>query len=576
MLQREVADRLVARPATKDYGVLTVLTAAPRADRRACSTCRRARSSPPPKVRSTRRPADVRAARGPHLGRSAVRADGEGDVQSAAEDAGQRPEGVRRRQRPTSLADAGHRRPAAAGDAATRQKLHGLRSVLARSERDRCAIVPPSFPACISGLSQRPIGPDTCRAGSTARPRRGCASSATPSPAHVSGYVEVASLLSDDDAVREAPPVDVIPLGGLGEFGMNMLLVACGDTAVLVDAGVMFPEPELFGVDLVIPDLTALEPYRGRIAALVLTHGHEDHIGAIAHVIDAGRRPGLRLAVHARARRAEARGTRHRRCATASVTVTPRADGRRRPVPHRVPARHAQHPGLPGARHPHAGRHRSSTPATSRSTRRRSTASPSTCIGSPSSAPQGVLALLLGQHERRPARVHGLGTRGHRRLRRGLQQRAPGKIVVAAFSTSVYRLQLLVDLAEQFERKVAFVGRGMQHISQIARAARLPADAARPADPRQRRPRLPRPGRAVPLHRLAGRAAGGPAPHRHRRPPARQARTGGRRRVLGPGHSRQREGRRPGHEPRRPARAPRSSPTARSTSTSPGTAARKS
>src|SRR5262245_10843975 len=67
---------------------------------------------------------------------------------------------------------------------------------------------------------------------------------------------------------------------------MNMLLVTCGDTAVLIDAGVMFPDPELFGVDLIIPDLTALEPWRGKIAALVLTHGHEDHIGAIAHVID--------------------------------------------------------------------------------------------------------------------------------------------------------------------------------------------------------------------------------------------------------------------------------------------------
>ena len=89
-----------------------------------------------------------------------------------------------------------------------------------------------------------------------------------------------------------APSVDIIPLGGLGEFGMNMLLVACGDTAVLVDAGVMFPEPELFGVDLVIPDLTRAGPYRGRIAALILTHGHEDHIGADRACARSHRRSG--------------------------------------------------------------------------------------------------------------------------------------------------------------------------------------------------------------------------------------------------------------------------------------------
>ena len=80
-------------------------------------------------------------------------------------------------------------------------------------------------------------------------------------------------------------PVEVIPLGGVGEFGMNMMLVASGDDALLVDAGVMFPEPELLGVDLVIPDLSVLDEWRGRIRALVLTHGHEDHIGAVAHVL---------------------------------------------------------------------------------------------------------------------------------------------------------------------------------------------------------------------------------------------------------------------------------------------------
>jgi len=79
--------------------------------------------------------------------------------------------------------------------------------------------------------------------------------------------------------------LEFVPLGGLGEFGMNMHLLVCGDTALLIDAGVMFPEPELFGVDLVIPDLAALEPWRGKIRALVLTHGHEDHIGAVPHLM---------------------------------------------------------------------------------------------------------------------------------------------------------------------------------------------------------------------------------------------------------------------------------------------------
>jgi ribonuclease J len=80
-----------------------------------------------------------------------------------------------------------------------------------------------------------------------------------------------------------ANALELIPLGGLGEFGMNMMVVACGDTAILIDAGVMFPEPDLLGVDLIIPDLRQLAQYR--IQALVLTHGHEDHIGAVPHVI---------------------------------------------------------------------------------------------------------------------------------------------------------------------------------------------------------------------------------------------------------------------------------------------------
>src|SRR6185436_1628545 len=82
-----------------------------------------------------------------------------------------------------------------------------------------------------------------------------------------------------------APPVDVVPLGGLGEFGLNMMAISCGDTTILIDSGAMFPETDLPGVDLIIPDLAYLESRRGQVKALVLTHGHEDHIGAVPYVL---------------------------------------------------------------------------------------------------------------------------------------------------------------------------------------------------------------------------------------------------------------------------------------------------
>src|SRR5688500_1385403 len=85
---------------------------------------------------------------------------------------------------------------------------------------------------------------------------------------------------------EQAPAtVVVVPLGGLGEFGMNMMAVSWEDTTIVLDAGVMFPDPDQLGVDLIIPDLSYLEARSDSLRALVLTHGHEDHIGAVPHVM---------------------------------------------------------------------------------------------------------------------------------------------------------------------------------------------------------------------------------------------------------------------------------------------------
>ena len=79
--------------------------------------------------------------------------------------------------------------------------------------------------------------------------------------------------------------MQIIPLGGLGEFGMNMLALRCGDDIIVIDAGSLFPGTELLGVDVVVPDISFLLENREHVRGLILSHGHEDHIGATAYVL---------------------------------------------------------------------------------------------------------------------------------------------------------------------------------------------------------------------------------------------------------------------------------------------------
>ncbi len=81
------------------------------------------------------------------------------------------------------------------------------------------------------------------------------------------------------------PKLRVIPLGGLGEIGKNMMALECGDDIVVVDCGVQFPSEDLPGVDLIIPDISYLLENSDRVRAVLITHGHEDHIGALPFVL---------------------------------------------------------------------------------------------------------------------------------------------------------------------------------------------------------------------------------------------------------------------------------------------------
>jgi ribonuclease J len=271
----------------------------------------------------------------------------------------------------------------------------------------------------------------------------------------------------------DIPPLELVPLGGLGEFGMNMMVVACGDTAILVDAGVMFPEPELLGVDLIIPDLRQLQQYT--IAALVLTHGHEDHIGAVPHVLKAVAGPvygtPLTLALvenkldegdeASKARLVRVRP--RERVTVGAFTIEFLR------VTHSIPD----------------------------------------CVALAIETPQGVVihtgdfkidqTPIDGEHVdfHRLAQLGGSGvlalladsTNIDRRGFTGSEvdvidafeeifTNAQGKIVVATFASSIYRMQILVDLAAQFDRKVAFIGRGVMENSEIAQRLgylRIPA-----------------------------------------------------------------------------------------------------
>src|SRR5256885_2677036 len=257
--------------------------------------------------------------------------------------------------------------------------------------------------------------------------------------------------------------LEVVPLGGLGEFGMNMLALTWGETTIVVDAGVMFPDPELLGVDRIIPDLTYLQQ-KGRAAALVLTHGHEDRIGGVRQVLPLVDGPvygtPLTLAM------VEPKLEEHGIDGTELVPVRPRQRVTVGPfdiefirVTHSMPDCVALAIHTPAGIVVHTGDFKiDQTPIDGEHFDVHRFAELGT---------SGVLALFADS-----TNIDRRGFTGSElevvEAFEEIFTSASGKLIVAAFASSIYRMQILVDLASQFDRKVAFVGRGMMQNSEIA------------------------------------------------------------------------------------------------------------
>jgi ribonuclease J len=273
--------------------------------------------------------------------------------------------------------------------------------------------------------------------------------------------------MSDLQAVSidRQPLLEVVPLGGLGEFGLNMMAVSWEDTVIVIDAGSMFPEPELLGVDLIIPDFSYLLQREAKHRALILTHGHEDHIGATPHVIRqfAGPVYGSPLTLAMLEGKLAEHGL---DVADRLVPVRPRdkftigaltVEFLR--VTHSTPDCFAVAVHTPVGTIVHTGDFKiDQTPLDGEHFDFHRFAE----LGS-----AGVLALFSDSTNIERPGFTGSETDVIEAFEE-IFASTRGKLIVTSFATSIFRLQILVTLAAQFNRKIAFVGRGMNDVSQIA------------------------------------------------------------------------------------------------------------
>jgi ribonuclease J len=262
-----------------------------------------------------------------------------------------------------------------------------------------------------------------------------------------------------------ANKVEIIPLGGIGEFGMNCMGIRYGDEMIIVDAGMGFPEETPYGVDISIPNFDFLEEYRDDLTALILTHGHEDHIGALSYILRKFNLPvyGSRFTLALAEKRLE-----EFRMLDDVLLHRVRPNDIAEIGCFSVEFIHASHSLVdcfslaiktPLGTLIHTGDYKiDDTPV----------------IGKPYDlktlakyGDEGVLALLADSTN---STVMGR-TPSERAVIPAFEEifdETPGRLFISTFSSSIHRLQIIFDLAFEFDRKVCVLGRSMQKNVEIA------------------------------------------------------------------------------------------------------------
>jgi ribonuclease J len=259
-------------------------------------------------------------------------------------------------------------------------------------------------------------------------------------------------------------------MGGLGEFGMNMTAIRYGDDMIVVDCGMMFPEAELLGVDLVMPDLSFLKENQEHVRALILTHGHEDHIGAVPYFLTEIDVPvyGTDFTLALVDRRLEEYDLEQE---PRFVQVKPKQMVEIGPfkiefihVTHSIVSAVALAITTPLGVIIHTGDFKVDPTPTDNE-----------LFDLHTLADYGKRGVLLLLSDSTNADRPGY-TESERAVRPRMEEifnRADQRIVVSCFSSSIHRIQLVLNLAQEYGRRVAVIGRSMVSVTEIAHSLGL-------------------------------------------------------------------------------------------------------